>query len=213
MEAIAPYLTYAAALGIAAAIPGPGIAALVGQSLGGSLRGALLFLAGLAIGDIVFLTVAVAGLAALAQTFAAAFAVLKVAGALYLLYLGWVFWTARGGIGAPDARPRRSGLRSVMAGLAVTLGNPKTVVFYLAILPGVMDLDAVGPGMWATLALLTVVVLFAVLTPYALLSSRARRMMASPRALRRLNRAAGGIIGAAGAALIGQAASAALRRA
>lgn len=71
MDSFAPLLAYTAALAIAAVIPGPGVAALVGQALGNGLRAALFFLGGIALGDVVWLSVAVAGLAALAQVFAA----------------------------------------------------------------------------------------------------------------------------------------------
>lgn len=89
--AIAPFLAYAAALGIAAFIPGPGVAGLVGQSLGNGLRASLFFLAGLALGDLVYLAVAVAGLAALAEIFAEALLVVKILGGAYLVYLGVIF--------------------------------------------------------------------------------------------------------------------------
>ena len=86
------YLAYAAALAIAAVIPGPGVAALVGQALGGSFRSCFFFLAGLALGDVVYLTVAVAGLAAVASLFSGAVVIIKILSGAYLLYLAWQFW-------------------------------------------------------------------------------------------------------------------------
>lgn len=213
MDMIAPFLAYAAALSIAAVIPGPGVAALVGQALGGDQRASLFFLSGIALGDLVYLTVAVAGLAAVAQVFAGAFLLVKILGGAYLLYIAWAFWTSRGGLTEVHALGARRGGRALLAGFMVTLGNPKTIVFYLALLPTVLDLNAVGFGEWAGLAALTLVILYVVLLPYALLAGRARRLMAEPAALRRLNRAAAGVIGSAGALILGQAALAALRRA
>ena len=81
MDTITPFFVYAAALFIAAAIPGPGIAALVGQSLGGNARRAGFFMLGIALGDVTWLTVAIVGLAAVAKTFASAFVVIKLFGA------------------------------------------------------------------------------------------------------------------------------------
>ena len=112
MTGLGPLIAYAAALAVAAVIPGPGVAALVGQSLGGGLRAALFFLAGLVLGDLVYLTIAVAGLAALAQVFAGAFLVVKVLGGLYLVYLGVAFWKARAGLTQIDRSERRGGGRS-----------------------------------------------------------------------------------------------------
>ena len=210
--AIAPYLAYAAALGLAAFIPGPGVAGLVGQSLGGGLRASLFFLAGLALGDLAYLTVAVAGLAALAEIFAEALLVVKILGGAYLIYLGVLFCRSKGGIADLRAAKARSGLRAFLAGFTVTLGNPKTIVFYLALLPSVLDLHGVGVSEWSVLSLLTVVVLFVVLSPYALVAAKARTLMTRPAALRRLNQVAGGIIGGAGAAILGEAAVSAIRR-
>jgi len=207
-----PLLAYAAALGIAAFIPGPGVAALVGQSLGSGLRTSFFFLAGLALGDLVYLSIAVAGLAALAELFAEAFLVVKIIGGLYLVYLAWVFWTSEAGLVGVRTARTRGGAKAFLAGFTVTLGNPKTIVFYLALLPTVLNLSAVGLFEWALLAVVTVLVLFAVLAPYALLAAKARSLMTRPAALKRLNRAAGATIGGAGALILGEAAYAAIRR-
>ena len=212
MDSFAPLLTYAAALAVAAVIPGPGVAALVGQALGNGLRPALFFLIGITLGDVAWLTIAVAGLAALAQVFAGALLVVKLLGGAYLIWLAWKFWTSDAGIiRAQGARPQ-DGLRPVLAGFTLTLGNPKTIIFYMALLPSVLNLRQVHLTEWSMLALLTVLVLFAVLSPYAVLAAKARGMMKSTEALARINRTAAGIIGVAGVLILGQAAQALVRR-
>lgn len=87
-------MLFAGALLVAAASPGPGIAALVARVLGRGLPGATAFTAGLIIGDLVWRAVAVLGLAALAQTFHGVFLVIKYGGAAYLAWLAWKMWTA-----------------------------------------------------------------------------------------------------------------------
>ena len=213
MESLAPLMAYVAALAIAAAIPGPGIAALVGQSFGGGLPPALCMMAGIALGDVVYLTVAIAGLAAIAQTFASAFLVIKVLGGLYLIYLGYKFWTSEAGLTKVQAVAGASGAKAFLTGFAVTMGNPKTIVFYLALTPTVMDLKSIGLADWALLCVLTVLVLSAILTPYAMLAAKARAMMAQSDTLVRINRFAATIIGGAGMLILGQAASVLARRA
>ena len=91
---LAGLLVFATALFIAAASPGPGIAAIVARVLGRGTQGAIAFSAGVAIGDVVWLTFAIVGLAALAQAFSAVFVIVKYAGAAYLLYLACKLWTA-----------------------------------------------------------------------------------------------------------------------
>lgn len=209
----APLFAYCLALFVAAVIPGPGIAALVGQALGGGSRNSMFFILGIALGDLTWLTVAVVGLAAVAKTFAGAFLVIKILGAVYLLYLGWVFWTAD--VSETRIRTMKEGtaLSSVFAAYMVTLGNPKSIIFYLALLPSVVDLDRVDLVQWLTLAVLTIVVLFAVLIPYAMLAAKARAVMSDTSALRKLNQVAAGVIGAAGALILAEATAAFFRRA
>src|SRR5258708_5794250 len=78
---------FVAALFIAAASPGPGMAAVVARMLGRGARRAIAFTAGVALGDLVWLTLAILGLAVLAQTFHLVFLTIKYAGVAYLLYL------------------------------------------------------------------------------------------------------------------------------
>ncbi len=213
MDIIAPMLTYAVALLIAAAIPGPGIAALVGQSLGGTPRSSVFFMLGIALGDVTWLTIAVVGLAAVAKTFAGAFVVIKVLGAVYLLYLAWVFWTSDASESSVNARKERSSSSTLIAGYGVTLGNPKAIIFYLALLPSVLDLGVVSFTQWLVLSVLTIVILFVALAPYAFLAVKARSVMSNAPALKRLNQTAAIVIGAAGAFILTEATSTLLKRA
>ncbi|MEJ8475341.1 LysE family translocator [Roseibium algae] len=212
MDMITSLIAYSVALSIAAIIPGPGVAALVGQSLGSGLRASFFFLVGIALGDIAYLTIAVAGLAAVAQLFAGAFVVIKILGGAYLIYLAYKFWRSEAGLTQVENIKIRNGLTSVFAGFTVTLGNPKTIIFYLALLPTVLDLESVGISEWFALSVLTVTVLFATLTPYALLASGARQMMTTSGALLKLKRFSGCIIGATGVFILGQAAATLARR-
>ncbi len=204
MDILAPLFAYCVALGIAAVIPGPGVAALVGQSLGGGLRTSLFFLAGITLGDVFYLTVAVAGLATIAKVFAGAFLVIKVLGAAYLLYLGYKFWKNEAGLNHVNKAQNSTGPKAFLAGFTITLGNPKTIIFYLALLPTVLDLNTVGLLNWVALSILTVIVLFVVLTPYAVLASHARQAMSHSGALLKLNRFAASVIGGAGVYILGQ---------
>ena len=193
-----PFIVYIISLGIAAVIPGPGVAAVIGRALGAGASSSLPFILGLAFGDVIFLTIAVLGLATLAAAASSLFMAVKIAGGLYLLYLAWRFWTdkvERTEIARP---PSRNGWIVAASGLAVTLGNPKTVVFYLALLPNVLDLTVVDLLDWIILSALTMGVLVVVLMPYALLAAHLRSVLTHPTALRRLNRSAALMIGGAG---------------
>jgi threonine/homoserine/homoserine lactone efflux protein len=198
---LAALVLFAGTLLVAAASPGPGIAALVAQVVGKGPEGATSFAAGLIVGDLVWLAVAILGLAVVAQTFHEVFLVIKYAGAGYLVYLAYRMWTAP--VDARDiaAAPRRDGrARLFLAGLAVTLGNPKVVAFYLALLPSLIDLARVGLLGYVELAGISVVILTAVFGAYAIAAARARALFRSTRAMRLLNRTGGTVM--AGAAVV-----------
>jgi threonine/homoserine/homoserine lactone efflux protein len=144
----------------------------------------------------------VLGLAFIAQTFGELFLAIKWRGAAYLAFLAWRFWT--GGITPEtvEARKGRGGLASsFLAGLAVTLGNPKTMIFYLAITPTIVDLKTITLTDYGILAAITVLVLLIVLVPYLALAAKARWFLRSPRALRLLNRTAAAFMMSAAAAI------------
>ncbi len=195
-------LVFTGALLVAAASPGPGIAAIVARVLGRGMNGAIAFTAGVALGDVVWLTIAILGLAVVAQTFQAVFLAIKYAGAAYLLYLAWKLWTAP--VAAHDVAPDTSDVKRVrlfLAGLAVTLGNPKVMVFYLALLPNIIDLTTVTIWGWLELSLVVLAVLTLVFGSYVVLAARTRRLFTSPRAMRLVNRGTGVVMASAAAAI------------
>jgi threonine/homoserine/homoserine lactone efflux protein len=194
-------LVFAGALLVAAASPGPGIAAIVARVLGRGMNGTVAFTAGVALGDVVWLTVAVLGLAVVAQTFQPLLLAIKYAGAAYLLYLAWKMWTAPVAHDvAPDASDVKR-LRLFLAGLAVTLGNPKVMVFYLALLPNIIRLEAVTVWGWLELSLVVLAVLTVVFGAYVALAARTRRLFVSPRAMRMVNRGSGTVMASAAVAI------------
>jgi threonine/homoserine/homoserine lactone efflux protein len=191
---LATLLAYSGALFIAAAIPGPGVTAIVARALGSGFRETFFMGLGLILGDMLYLTAVVLGLAFIAQTFTTAFLAVKIAGALYLIYIAWKLWT--GGLlpQEVEARKSASATMSFLSGLMVTLGNPKTMLFYVALVPTLIDLASVGIEDYGLLLAATFLVLLTVLLPYMLLAARARSLLKQPKALKAMNRAAAGIL-------------------
>lgn len=179
---------FALALIVVAGMPGPSVAALVARVLTSGFRDVLPFLAAMWIGEAVWLTCAVAGLAALAHTFALGFLVLKFLGVGYLLFLAWKMWFAPAELQADSLPARRSPLRMFLAGLSVTLGNPKIMIFYMALLPTMVDLSRVGVLAWSELVLTMFAVLIAIDLAWALFATHARRLLTSRRMVRAANR-------------------------
>ncbi|MDQ6433324.1 LysE family translocator [Mesorhizobium sp. LHD-90] len=197
---LAGFIAYSGALALAAAIPGPGVTALVARALGSGFRSSLFMSLGLIVGDLTYLTAVVLGLALVAQTFGMVFLVVKWFGVAYLAWLAWTFWKSGITPESVETRKGRGGLvSSFAAGLTVTLGNPKTMIFYLALVPTLVDLRTITLSDYGVLAAITVVVLLIVLVPYLALAAKARWFLKTPRALKALNRTAAAFM--AGAAL------------
>lgn len=193
---------FALALFLSAGSPGPSIVALVAQVLVRGWRNVLPFLAAMWLGEMVWLTLAIAGLALIAESFHLAFLTIKYCGVAYLLYLAWKMWTAPVAAETADARPASGGpLAMFLTGLTVTLGNPKIMVFYLALLPTLIDLGQVTFAGWAALCTTMLAVIAIVDLGYVALAARARRLLASPRAMRLANRSAAAAMGGAAAAI------------
>ena len=181
-------LLFAAALFIVSATPGPSVAALTSHVITRGWRNALPFVAALWISDGVWLTLATFGLGVIAAKFATAFLVLKLAGVGYLLFLAWKMWTASTEIVAAELALDRSAARMFLTGLAITIGNPKIMVFYLALLPAIVDMRAISVLGWAELAATMMITNAFVDISYIVLASQARRLLRSPAAIRIANR-------------------------
>lgn len=199
---LAGLLTFATAYFVALVMPGPGVTAVIARVLARGTHGAPSFIAGCVVGSVVWFALAATGLAVLASAFATVFLAIRYASATYLVYLAWKFWTAPTkpvdtGI---DSTPDGAG-RLFLAGLAINLGNPKNVVFFLALLPTVVDLDTLTPLGFAELLVLIIVIVASVLAAYALAADRARRLFTSPRAVRLLNRGSAVIMAGTAAAV------------
>ncbi|MCM2291612.1 LysE family translocator [Allorhizobium sp. BGMRC 0089] len=189
------FLAYCGALFVAAAIPGPGMTAIVARALGSGFRPTFFMGLGLILGDLTYLTAVIMGLAWLAQSFPAPFLVIKYAGTLYLVYIAWKLWTA--GLLPQDIEAKKStgtSFSAFLSGLLVTLGNPKTMLFYVALAPTIIPLETIGMRDYALLVGGTFITLMSVLLPYILLATRARALLKRPDALKWLNRSAASIL-------------------
>lgn len=190
---------FAAVYAVAVASPGPGVFALVARVLARGTRGVPAFIAGFLVGDLLWFSIAATGFALLAQSFAALFIGIRYLGAAYLAYLAWRAWTAPVEPISGEPVHGESGARLFLGGLALTLGNPKVVLFFLALLPTVMDLEHLTPLGMIEIAATIVAVLSATLTAYAVAAIRVRRLFVSVGARRAINRGAGTVM--AGAAI------------
>lgn len=190
---------FAAALGGACAVPGPSVTAVIARALSQGLPAALPFCLGLVLGDLAWCGLSMFGAGAVFAQAPSLATALRYTGAAYLLWIAWELWCATPAV-ARDANALGVG-RSTIDGLAVALSNPKTMLFYVALLPAIVDLDAVAPADFALPALVIAVVCGSVLCAYAVASARLRGRLDPQRQLRHIRRISGAVI-ALGALLI-----------
>jgi threonine/homoserine/homoserine lactone efflux protein len=191
-------ITFAIACFIVMATPGPGVMATIGRGMTHGFWATQYFIFGIALGDLTFLLGAIFGLATLATHFEGLFTVIRWAGAAYLIYLGIKSWRA-----APtDPSQIRVGspkpISSFLGGLFLTLGNPKAILFYLGFLPAFIDLKTLTTADIMIVSSIDLAVLVSTMAGYAFLSSGARLLLRSQRALKYFNRGAGTVMIGAG---------------
>jgi threonine/homoserine/homoserine lactone efflux protein len=182
-------LAFTAVYALSVALPGPGVAAVVARALARGMPGTRAFIVGMTLGDLVWFTFAATGLAALAQRAYTTFLVVKYLGVIYLLYLAYRMWVTPPADLTPTAAP--SGERAAQlfgGGLALTLSNPKTMMFFLALLPTVVRLETLTLIGFLQIAAIITVMVPLILGAYAVAAARARQFFTSQRARRRLNR-------------------------
>lgn len=192
---------FAATLFAAAGSPGPSIAALVARVISQGLRSVLPFLAAMWIGEAMWLIAAALGLGFIAEQFHQAFLVIKYLGIAYLVWLAWKMWFAPVEVNANDLPQDNSSIKMFATGMALTIGNPKIMVFYLALLPSMVDLNNLTAFGLVELVVAALLVLITVDLAWAFAAGWARRWLKSPRAVRIANRASATAMGGAAVVL------------
>ena len=120
---------------ILALTPGPGVLYIITRTLGHGRKAGLASVYGVALGNLANATVAAVGLAAVLSASAAAFTVVKLAGAIYLVLLGIKTLRAQPVAHALARAERISPVAAFRDGFMVALLNPKTTLFFAALLP------------------------------------------------------------------------------
>ena len=182
--------------------PGPGIAAVIARGMSQGTHAAPAYIAGFVVGDLVWFTVAATGLSVIAQTFETLFLVIKYLGCCYLLFMAWKIWTAPIETGETESIPKRlNHWSSFLGSLSIALGNPKVIIFFLSIMPLMIDLKSITSPAFLEMAAVMVLVFVPTQTAILLLANRARRIFTSRKALKRINRGTAGIMAGAAAVI------------
>ncbi|MFC8867370.1 LysE family translocator [Streptomyces sp. NPDC057148] len=194
-------LAFAALSLLIVVVPGPSVLFVVGRALARGRRAALTTVAGNTLGSYVLVVAVALGVGSVVERSAVAFTVLKLAGAAYLVHLGVRAWRERRSLRAAfagDAGADEDRRRTFWEGFAVGVTNPKTIVFFTAVLPQFADRDRGGVAVqMLLLGLVFNAIALACDSVWGLLAATARDWFArSPRRLSAVG-------GAGGLAMIG----------
>jgi len=188
-------VAFVLAMSIFVASPGPGVMGCLAVAVRRNLYNSTAFITGMVFGDIVYLMFAVFGLTAIAQNFGSVFYLIRIIGGVYLLYLAYKLWTSRLPSEAVQKPAKKRG--SLLAGLFITLSNPKVIIFYCSFLPNFMDLERLTNSDIIIVCLLVAFVISTVMGIYTYISYKTGQFLGS-KSGRSLNRVAGGAMAATG---------------
>ena len=193
------------------ASPGPGVMMSLDNAATLGWRPSLYGIAGLAVGAAVMAGLSAAGVGLLVQASPAMFKVLSCAGAGYLWYLAYRAWRRSGAAGALPAQRQASGMHQprphqlLLRGALLQTSNPKSLLFFVSVLPQLAAADAMG-GTPTTRLLAGIAaycgVLVCIHAVYAGLAARARRWLLGPVVARTMARLSAAMFGLFGIAML-----------
>ena len=196
------FLLFLAAASIIALSPGPGILYVAARTIAGGRGEGLASSLGTAIGGLVHVLAGAIGVSALVMASAEAFTLLKLAGALYLVWLGWKTMREARTV-LPSDGPSVGNTRAFRDGILVEALNSKTAAFFLAFLPQFVDPSGTVWLQFTALGLISVTLNTAVDVAVVLAASRARGfVLGRPAFVRRLRAGAGLVIAGLGLSLL-----------
>ncbi len=194
------WLAFAAASAVLLIIPGPTILLVVSYALGQGWRSALPVATGVALGDFTAMTLSMLGVGAILATSATIFTALKWLGAAYLVYLGIKLFRAGGTLDVKPQTDRATTMKMVGHAWVVTALNPKSITFFVAFQPQILDKHGDFFTQMVIFETTFLVLAFLNAAGYALIASRARNLVRSPRAIGLFNKTGGTLLIGAGVA-------------
>ena len=183
-------------------VPGPVWVALMARALSGGFAAAWPLAVGVALGDLVWPLLAILGLSWVESAYGDVLSMLRWVAAVIFLFMGYMLIRKSGQLGNADSRLTKPGLwAGFSVGLAAVIGNPKAILFYMGALPGFFTLDRL-----TTLDIIAIISLSAFIPMLgnlglALFLDRARKLLSSPQALRRMNVGSGVLLIGVGLAI------------
>jgi threonine/homoserine/homoserine lactone efflux protein len=176
---------------ILAATPGPGVFASMAKAAAEGFKSALFLIGGLVLGDILFLIAALLGLSVIAKMLGSMFFLIRLAGGIYLFYLGFRIFRSTGFPKWINADNKTNYRQSFVVGFLTTMGNPKPILFYASVLPTIINFNKVRFTDALVMIALIPLVSFLVVGSYSYVASLSHKINMSDKLQSRINKTAG----------------------
>lgn len=190
-----------------AAIPSASVALVVTRSATLGVGNGVAVSAGIVLGDLVFVILAMLGLAVVAKTMGTLFMAIKYLGAIYLLWLGFSLLMKKSKTGVLVNAPRGKGslIASFLGGFALTLGDVKAIFFYVSLFPMFIDVSALQVADMLVIMLVTIASVGGVKVIYALSAKNIAALARGLKCESLARKTAGGFMIGAGSYIIAKA--------
>ncbi len=191
-------LLYAAGMFALWAVPGPVWVALIARTLAGGFASAWPLAVGVVLGDAIWPLTAIFGLTWVLSVYGDFLSVLRWVAAAIFVVMGLMLLTKSGEVSADGRLTKPGRLAGFLTGLAVVIGNPKAILFYMGMLPGFFDLTRLTGWDIAVILSVSAAIPLAGNLGLAFFLDRARKLLSDPKSIRRLNVVSGLLLVAVG---------------
>lgn len=194
-------LVFATAVIAMQAAPGPVVAVALSRAINRDRAGCIAFGSGVCLGQLIPIATIALGFGVWVQVNAEFLTGFRLLGAAYMLWLAWQMWNAAQ-FGTEVATSTRGWMASAGAGIAICLGSPYTIVFYLLMLPSVAPGGLTDVPTVSAIILISLAMTAGTLAAMMLLAAQVHHVLATPRLSRIFNRAVATLLAGTSALLL-----------
>lgn len=195
--------TFFLAILIFSITPGPGVFALLARSINTNFKECIPLALGMTISDIIYLILACLGLSTIANNYSLLFEFIRIAGALYLIYLAYKMFSSPIKLDESSEKlSKKSFIVTFFQGFLISASNPKVILFYIAFLPTFLDIKSLSNNDVVLVSFLAFIALMFGLMSVSLFAHQSKKYLKNSKSIKRLNYFAGSLMLTAGGFLL-----------
>lgn len=156
-----------------AAMPSASVALVVARTVSSGKASGVFSALGVVTGDLIYVAMALIGMSVLSEWLGALFSIAKYCGGLYLIWLGISVLKSKSSLVFPTrSTSKASYFADFLAGLFLTLGDIKAILFYASLFPSLIDMKQVGLAETIIIGIITILSVGGVKLSYVIVASR-----------------------------------------